>query len=248
MAGTGGGSWNRIEIGGKPADVFTPNQPVQTGAVIFLHGHGLKTLAGNVAYSQAFGKQGLRVICPFGGRSWWLDRICKEFDSELTPEKYVVDTILPWIATNWQIPVRQTALFGVSMGGQGAVRIAYRHARVLPVVAALSPIVDFHRLIGHGLPLDDMYPDAETARQETATLQINPLNWPKHQWLSCDPQDKEAREGTVRLTSKLSSSGIPFDGDLETSHGGHSWKYFDHMAPKVTSWLAESLLHESLRE
>jgi S-formylglutathione hydrolase FrmB len=50
-----------------------------------------------------------------------------------------------------------------------------------------------------------------------------------------------------RLRTKLSSSGIPFDGDIETSHGGHTWEYFNHMADQVVPWLADALKHESLR-
>jgi len=242
------GTWQQIEISGKKADLFEPGTPSDTGAVIFLHGHGEITLSGNTTYSRLFAQHGLRVICPYGKRSWWLDRVCAEFDPAISPEQYILEHVVPWMSANWQIPPRQAALFGVSMGGQGALRIAYRHARKFPVVAALSPIVDFHLLHGRGLALDEIYVDSETARQETATLQINPLNWPKSQWFGCDPNDSAAFEGLVRLTSKLSSSGIPFEGDLETSKGGHSWTYFNHQAPKVTAWLADRLTYESLRE
>ncbi|MDB5389605.1 MAG: putative hydrolase of the alpha/beta superfamily protein [Planctomycetaceae bacterium] len=241
------GTWQQIEIAGKKADIFEPATPSDTGAVIFLHGHGEITLSGNAIYSRNLAQQGLRVICPHGKRSWWLDRVCQEFDPLVTPERYILDDVLPWMESTWNVQKRQAALFGVSMGGQGSLRIAYRHALRFPVVAALSPVIDLNSYYGHGLPLDQIYPDAETARQESATLQINPLNWPKNQWLSCDPQDSQAFEGVVRLASKLSSSGIPFDGDRETSRGGHSWDYFNYQAPKVTAWLADRLKYESLR-
>lgn len=241
------GTWRPVSIAGKTADLYQPPQPTDTGAVIFLHGHGLITLSGNSTYSRLFDQFGLRVICPHGQRSWWLDRVCPEFDPVLTPERYLLDEVLPWIELNWQLQPPRLALFGVSMGGQGALRIAYRHARLFPVVAALSPIVDFQTVYGQGLPLDAMYENAEAARQETATLQIHPLNWPRNQFLACDPADKEGLESLVRLTSKLYSTGIPFDGDTETSHGGHSWDYFNHLAPQVVSWLADRLRTESLR-
>lgn len=241
------GLWRQVTIRGKPADIFQPADPSGAGVVLFLHGHGLITLAGNATYSQLFDQHGLRAICPHGQRSWWLDRVCTEFDPTMTPERYVMDEVIPWIELNWNLKPPQVALFGVSMGGQGALRIAFRHALKIPVVAALSPLIDFQTWYGQGLPLDEMYSSAEEARQETATLQIHPLNWPRHQFLACDPADKEGMETLVRLTSKLYSSGIPFDGDIETSHGGHSWDYFNHMGAKVVPWLADALKHESLR-
>lgn len=242
------GLWRQVSIAGKSADVFQPVDPSGPGAVVFLHGHGLITLAGNAAYSRLFDQHGLRVVCPHGQRSWWLDRVCAEFDPQITPERYVLNEVLPWVELNWNIRPPQVALFGVSMGGQGVLRIAYRDGRRIPVVAALSPLVDIQQWYGHGLPLDEMYGSAEEARQETATLQIHPLNWPRHQYLACDPADKQGIETLVRLTSKLSSSGIPYEGDTATSHGGHSWEYFNRMADKVVPWLAESLRYESLRE
>lgn len=241
------GLWRQVTIRGKTTDIYQPVDASAAGAVVFLHGHGQITLAGNDVYSRLFDQYGLRVICPHGQRSWWLDRVCEEFDPTLTPEQFILDEVFPWIELNYQIKPPQIALFGVSMGGQGAVRIAYRRAMKIPIVAALSPLIDYHTLVGQGLPLDQMYASAEEARQETATLQIHPLNWPRHQFLACDPADKQGMESLVRLTSKLYSSGIPFDGDTETSHGGHSWDYFNHMAAQVVPWLAAALKNESLR-
>ena len=242
------GTWRQISIAGKQADIFQPANSNGPGAVLFLHGHGLITLHGNSTYSRLFDQHGLKVICPHGQRSWWLNRVCTEFDPSITPERYILDEVLPWMELNWNLKPPQIALFGVSMGGQGALRIAYRQAKTFPVVAALSPIVDFQMMYGQGLPLDAMYESVEAARQETATLQIHPLNWPRHQFLACDPADKTGLETLVRLTSKLSSTGIPVDRDIETTHGGHSWEYFNHLAPQVVTWLTDRLRVESLRE
>jgi hypothetical protein len=54
-------------------------------------------------------------------------------------------------------------------------------------------------------------------------------------------------EGTQRLASKLYSTGIPFESDFETSHGGHCWEYFNYIAPRVMHYLVESLEQESRR-
>jgi len=242
------GNWRTVEIAGHQADVFEPGQPrSELGALLFLHGHAGVTLRDNPIYTAELNQHGLRTVCPHGKRSWWVNRVCTEFDPEQTPEDYLQTAVVPWITEQWQIAPPYIALLGVSMGGQGALRFAYRHGLKFPTVAALSPIVDFHVWHGRGWPLDEIYPDAEAARQDTATLQIHPLAWPRNQLILCDPADTESIDGTRRLLSKLGSSGIPYEVDLETSHGGHSWEFFNHHASRVLRWIVSKLEAEHLR-
>lgn len=243
------GNWTQVEIGGKKADVYTPREPAEPGyAVLHLHGHGLETLKDNPAFSTELERHGLYAICPHGERSWWMDVVCNEFDPEITPLRYLREQIVPYISEQWNIQSPAIGLTGISMGGQGILQLAYRYAREFPVVAGIAPAVDFHNWHGQGLPIDEMFATREAARQETVTLQLHPLNWPKHQMLVCDPTDEEWFEGVERLSMKLSASGIPFERDLETSAGGHSWDYFNAMAARVIGFVAERLEQESRRE
>jgi S-formylglutathione hydrolase FrmB len=242
------GMWRQVEIAGKPVDIYEPCQSAhEPGVILFLHGHGEERLAHNPAFTAEFDRYGLRVVCPEGKRSWWLDRISAEFDPEITPMEYLRNAVVPFIEQRWNVKPPAVALLGVSMGGQGVLQLAYRDARRFPVVAAMAPAIDFHRVYGQGLPLDQMFASAEEARQETVILKIHPLNWPKHQLLVCDPQDAHWFESSERLSLKLHSSGIPFESDFKTPQGGHSWTYFNHMAPKVVEFLAEGLEKESRR-
>jgi S-formylglutathione hydrolase FrmB len=135
------------------------------------------------------------------------------------------------------------------MGGQGALRLAYKHPQVFPTVAAISPAVDFQKRIVEGVDpaLEEMYRDAEDARQDTALLHIHPLNWPRNQFFCCDPTDYRWHESADRLRMKLWSLGVPFECDLETVAGGHSFEYCSHMAPKAVGFLIERLERERLR-
>lgn len=235
-------NWITTTIGGKTADVFEPDETTATGhGVLHLHGHGLTTLKDNPVFSAELNRHGLRCVCPHGQRSWWLDRICSEFDAEQSPLDYLKEHVIPWFESEWNIQPPLIGLSGISMGGQGILQLGYRDARSFPVMAALSPAIDFNNWYGMGLPLDELFNDAEDARQATATLQIHPLNWPRHQLLMCDPVDIDWIEGCERLASKLSSSGIPFEQDFDTSHGGHSWDYFEHMAPRTIEFIATNL-------
>ena len=240
--------WQTIEVAGKVADVFEPRHPrIPTQAVLFLHGHGLQTLISNPVYTTELERHGLRAICPHGKRSWWLPVVCPEFDFELSPIGFIRNVILPFMADQWNVKTPAIGVLGVSMGGQGALQLSYRHPNEFPVVAALSPAVDVQDWYGQGLPLDEMFPDREAVRQQSAVVQIQGLNWPRHQFIACDPIDRECVPSVERLLSKLRSSGIPFESDLETSHGGHSWEYFNHMASTAMQYLVKAMDAEHRR-
>jgi hypothetical protein len=240
--------WSQVEIAGKTADVYEPRRPGDHGrTVLHLHGHGLTTLKDNAVWSAELERHGLRCVCPHGQRSWWLDVVCPEFDERLTPLGFLREHVVPWIADRWGTRPPRLGLSGISMGGQGALQLAYRYPREFPVVAVIAPAVDFQNWHGRGLPLDDMFATREAARQQTAILQVHPLNWPRHQFLVCDPADAEWFESAERLTMKLRSIGITFEADLETSAGGHTWDYFNTMAGRVIGFIAERLEQESRR-
>jgi S-formylglutathione hydrolase FrmB len=243
------GKWSEVKVAGHACDVYEPAGPSPHGfTVMYLHGLHLGKLADHPTFARLFDQYGLRCIAPVTGRSWWADRIYTEFDLHVTAERHVLDRVLPWLAENWNVRPPQIALLGTSMGGQGALRLSYKHPTVFPVVAAISPAIDFQLMLEEGEEsLRQMYRDAEQARQDTATLHIHPLNWPRHQWFACDPTDYRWHESADRLRMKLYSLGVPYEADLETSGGGHSWEYYERMAEPALAFLADRLERERLR-
>jgi hypothetical protein len=95
--------------------------------------------------------------------------------------------------------------------------------------------------------LKQMYRDEEDARQDTATLHVHPLNWPRNIWFCCDPIDYRWHESADRLRMKLYSLGIPHECDLDTSAGGHGFAYYDRMAPAALDFILRRLDQERLR-
>lgn len=243
------GQWSDASIAGHTCHVFEPATPSPHGyTVMYLHGVRLGKLADHLEFAALFDRFGLRCIAPVTQRSWWSDRICEEFDSTITAERYVLDRVLPWLAEHWNVAPPRIGLLGTSMGGQGALRLAYKHPNVFPVVAAISPAIDFQLRMEEGdETLARMYRDAEQARQDTATLHIHPLNWPRHQWFCCDPADYRWHESADRLRMKLYSLGVPYECDLETSGGGHGWSYYARMAEPAVGFIHERLERERLR-
>ena len=234
--------WQTDSVDGRRVDVFVPQTELNPSSVVlFLHGHGRVFLQENVTFSRLFQQHNLVAVCPDGQRSWWLDVVCREFDPAQSPQHWLMNSVLPFIERKYSIVPPNIALLGVSMGGQGALQLAFRYASKFPVVAAISPAVEFNQLYGSGIPLDTMFPDAEAARQATVVLNLQPLAWPRHQFFCCDPEDTEWFDGAARLGMKLSSSGILHERDLETTGGGHSWDYFNRMAEMSLKHIVESL-------
>lgn len=235
--------WTRTDIASKSADVFEPPGPPRF-AVLYLHPVGLESLADNAAYTAELAKHRLACCAPFGARSWWSDRVCPEFDPTLTAERHLLDHVVPWMRERWQRPI---AAVGISMGGQGAVRLGFKHPDRFPVVASVAGAFDYHEWYGQGTPIDDMYRSREACRQDTAILHVHPTRFPPHVWFACDPADADWFRGNDRLHEKLAAVGLPHTADLTTTAGGHSWAYFDAMAGPLFAFVTAALEQQSRR-
>jgi S-formylglutathione hydrolase FrmB len=245
------GNWAWEVIAGQRCQVFRPARPnSHQYVVLYLHGVHLEPLSDKPAFVNQFEEHGLTVVCPVTGRSWWSDRICPEFDPHRSAQAYLLDDVLPFIRQHLGAKPPRIALLGTSMGGQGALRLSYKFPSIFPVCAAISPAIDFQLRMEdpeEDEPLLAMYEDPEQARQDTALLHVHPLNWPRQQFFCCDPADHRWFDSADRLRMKLSSLGVPFDCDLESTHGGHGFPYYSAMAPRAVQFLVRGLERERLR-
>jgi S-formylglutathione hydrolase FrmB len=239
--------WSTADIAGKPADVFEPAGVGPRFGLLFLHPVGQETLRGQPIYTRLLEDQRLACVCPQGGYSWWADRLLPTFDSKLTAEKYVLQDVVPFFRARWQLSPPALGLFGISMGGQGALRLAFKHAPLFPAVAGIASALDYYELYGRGLSLDEMYDSKEQCRQDGALLHVHPSQFPPHIFFAIDPDDADWYRGNDRLHEKLAALGVPHTCDLTTRAGGHSWDYFNHMAATVVQFLVDGLEKESRR-
>jgi S-formylglutathione hydrolase len=237
--------WQSVTIGGKSATLFEPAGGPRYG-VIYLHTYNQEALAGNADFTKLFEELKLGCVCPPGGRCWWVDRICAEFDSTVSPERFILQSIAPFLRQRWQLGPRGIALLGIDMGGQGALRLAFKRPNEFPVVAAIAPSIEYHELYWSGTPIDELYASKEECRQDTAPMHIHPTEFPPHMFFATDPLDPWSR-GADRLHEKLAALGIAHECDLDTKAGGHTWDYFNAMAPPAVRFLATGLERESRR-
>lgn len=248
--------WLLADVAGHACEIFVPTDPLPGRATIYLHGVRERWLQEIAGLRDRIEESRLPVIAPRAGRSWWLDRIVPSFDPVLTPERYVVEHVVAEMQRRFGVSPPGIALVGTSMGGQGALRLAYRHPNTFPIAAAISPAIDFHAAMREAHLRDDgdsydtleeIYGDVERARQDTAILHVHPLNWPRHQFFACDPADEHWYDGAVRLQSKLVALGIPHVALLEPRGGGHDPIFYDRIAPDVIAFILERLDQESRR-
>jgi S-formylglutathione hydrolase FrmB len=248
--------WLLADLAGHPCEIHAPAEPSPGRAVIYLHDVRERWLQEMPGLRDAIEAARLPVVAPRTGRSWWLDRVVPAFDPTIPPERYVLERVVPEVAIRFGVSPPGIALLGTGMGGQGALRLAYRHPNVFPVAAAISPAIDFHAAMREAHirvdgelydTLHELYEDPERARQDTAILHVHPLNWPRHQFFACDADDEHWYDGAARLQSKLVALGIPHVARLEQLGGGHSQAYDDRIAPDVMAFVLDRLDQESRR-
>ena len=248
--------WSTIEVGGRTCEVFAPPDPLPARALIHLHDVREPWLRDLPALRDLVEAARIPVVAPRTGRSWWLDRAVTGFAAGLTPERLVVDMIRAEVERRFGVKPPGIAIVGAGMGGQGALRIAYRHPAVFPVAAAIAPAIDFHlamRDAGDRADGDlfdtlwETYGDVERARQDTAILHVHPLNWPRHQWFASDPADVHWHDGAARLHSKLVALGIPHTALLEPPADETGSTGADRLAAEAMRFVLAALDAESRR-
>ncbi len=248
--------WTWIQVDGHRCELFDPPGAVPGRVLIYLHGVRERTLQESTGLRTAIEAQSLRAIAPRTGRSWWLDRIVPAFDPAISAERFVTERVVAEIGRRFGVAPPGIGLVGTSMGGQGSLRLAYRHPQVFPVAAAIAPAIDFHLAMRdiERLPDGDLFAslwalfdDVERARQDTAILHVHPLNWPRHQWFASDPADHRWHDGAVRLHGKLAALGIPHVAVLERSGGGHDPASYDAVAGDAIHFVTTALDAESRR-
>ena len=241
------GGWTQQALSGKPCHLFEPAADPHPGALLALHGADSSIFAAGELFTPLLRSHRLRAVCPHAAGSWWADRLCPNFDPTLTPERYLLESVLPLFAERWNVKPPLVAFIGIDMGGQAALRLALKRPSTFPIVAALVPQIDFHLLHGRGTTLDAIYPNREAARQDTALLHIHPLNWPRHLFFAADPDDHQWYPGAERFHQKLGALGISHRCDLETRSGGRPADYIQHQAACALAFVSEALHAEARR-
>ena len=217
--------WTCYSVAGHSCELFTPPTILEPGRILlYLHDLQERSPKDFPALYKALASTGLPVLAPRIGRTWCLQHKLDRFDNTLSAENYILGPILDECHRITGATSGGVGLLGCEMGGQAALRLAYRHPDKFPIAAAIAPAIDFHLGMRHGHDWADgelfdtlweIFDEPEQARQETAILHVHPLNWPRHQWLVSSSNDARWHDGAVRLSSKLIALGIPHTAILD---------------------------------
>lgn len=131
-----------------PALVITPdtyNSDTPLPVMYLLHGHGGNYLSWTSSSDEALqmaDKYNFIIVCPDGNKnSWYFD---SPIDSTLRYETYIAKELVEWIDNNYKtIPNKKArAITGLSMGGHGALYLAFRHQDTFGACGSMSGGVD----------------------------------------------------------------------------------------------------------
>jgi len=228
-------SWITLDLAGHEVDLFVPAERRTDIALLVLPDQGARA-AESEALTAALDRARVAAVAPHGDGCWWLDRVEPAFDAETTPLAFLNDHVLPLIAERFVVGPPGVKLLGWGVGGQGVLQLAYRRPREFPAVVAIDPAVDFHELHGRGTAIDGLFPTREAARQQTATLRMQGVGWPRRQLLVADPQGFWF-EGAERLWMKLRSIGVPVESEFAATAGGDAARFFEAQAGRVVAFL-----------
>src|SRR5207249_3938498 len=125
--------WTHLSIAGHAADVFEPDNP--RFVLVFLSDLDGVTPRDNPAWTSLLAGNRLACVCPGGAETWWLDRIWPPFDRTKSAEQYLLAEVIPAVLARYRLPAAAVTVAGVGAGGQGGLRLAFRHPARVRVVA-----------------------------------------------------------------------------------------------------------------
>ncbi|WP_442794706.1 alpha/beta hydrolase [Pelobium manganitolerans] len=169
----------------------------------------------------------LIIVCPDGNfGSWYFDS--PKVDKSRY-ETYVATELVNWIDNNYKtIPNRDNrAITGLSMGGHGALYLAFRHQDTYSIAGSMSGGVDFRPFPLNweiAKYLGSYAENKEAWDKNTVIEQINLLT-PKSLSLiiQCGTEDFFYNVN-VKLHEKLTYNNIPHT--FITNPGAHNWDYW----------------------
>ena len=184
------------------------------------------------------------IVTPAAGRSFYIN----SRDGHVRYEDFFIREFIPYIESHYRIRVgrRSRGIAGVSMGGYGALRFAFKYPQMFAAVSVNSaallqklPTVKLSdsqettlaRLLGSsfGSPFDPAFWE----RENTFTLaRTGPRPVGLKIYFDCGTEDEYGfNVGAQAFHDLLVSRGIPHEFHLYP--GGHDWTYFAQHFPAL---------------
>lgn len=238
-----------------PSIVITPdtyNNKTKFPVVYLLHGHGGDytswTKTSNEAIEMA-DKHNLIVVCPDGNKaSWYFD---SPLDSTSRYETYVAKELVHWIDNNYKTIANREgrAITGLSMGGHGALYLAFRHQDIFGACGSMSGGVDIRP-----------FPNNWGMKEHLGNQSEYPQNWEKNTVINmmhlltpnslaitidCGTDDF-FYDVNIRLHKELTYRNIPHT--FISRPGVHDWNFWKTSIKYHTLFFAEYFNQNTLQK
>lgn len=198
--------------------------------VYLLHGYGgnhLDWINKAKGFEKAADQYGMIIVCPDGGVGSWY------WDSPVDPtskyETFVSDELIRSVDSKYKTIKNRKgrAITGLSMGGHGALYLAFRHQDIYGAAGSMSGGVDIRPFPNNWDMAKRMGTYSEQPEQWEKNTVINMLNLLTPNSLSiiidCGSEDF-FYQVNENLHQQLLYRNIPHDFIIRP--GGHSWPYW----------------------
>ncbi|GGB82536.1 alpha/beta hydrolase [Dyadobacter sediminis] len=169
------------------------------------------------------------IVCPDGGySSWYWD---SPVDAQSQYETYVSKELVSWVDSKYKTVKdrKGRAITGLSMGGHGALYLAFRHQDVFGAAGSMSGGVDIRPFPNNWEMAQRLGSYAEQPERWEQHTVINMLHLLKPNALAliidCGTEDFFYKVNE-KLHEKLLYNNIPHD--YITKPGAHNWPYWNH--------------------
>jgi S-formylglutathione hydrolase FrmB len=198
--------------------------------VYLLHGHGGKFSdwpRSAKGIEELADQYGILLVCPDGGvSSWYFD---SPMDTNYQYETYITQELIPWIDGHYSTVAspRGRGITGLSMGGHGALYLAFRHQDIFGAAGSMSGGVDFRPFPNNWDLPKRLGTYAEYPENWENNTVVNMLHLLKPNALAliidCGSDDFFYKVN-CNLHEQLLYRNIPHD--FTSRPGAHNWEYW----------------------
>ncbi len=165
------------------------------------------------------------IVCPDGQDSWYFD---SPIDPKMQFETYVSKELVSYIDSHYRTyatPLMR-AISGLSMGGHGALWLAWRHPDVFNSCGSMSGGVDITKFPGKWKIPDRLgkYEENKAVWAEHSVINLVPTLKPGQNIIIDDGRDDIFYEVNCNLHDALLKQNIPHDFTIRP--GKHTWTYW----------------------
>jgi S-formylglutathione hydrolase FrmB len=242
-----------------PYTVILPREYFQTGQQypVFYLMHGLfgnfenwPMLTDLVNYAQTYN---FIIVCPEGGNHWYTDN--PSFEKHFY-ESYLLNELIPDVEKRFRVKNERTsrAIGGLSMGGYGAFKFAFRQPDLFCSAYSMSGAFDIRSFLENKENLwDELYPSVAEAYKDQDRKSIDDEDLFKlaenlagenseslpFLYFDCGIEDSflEINRKFSKLLTKLDIRHL-----YREFPGGHDWIYWNRRIKSVLKLVDENLI------